>query len=539
MSPKEVPYFKRGEAMRSRMLLAGVSLITICAGLPSASLGEGRDGHYQHVLLISVDGLHDVDLQRYIADPAHKTSTLTQLSKSGIIYDKALTTAPSDSFPGMIAQVTGGTPKTADVFYDDSYDRTLFAPGSDCQGDPGTETQFAENIDKNLNQVDAGGTLGQPLTQIDPAQLPLRLTAAGCVPVYPHDFIRTNTLFEVIHAHGGRTAWADKHPAYDILNGPSGKGIDDLFTPEINSLIPGGDGKTDNTGSFAATRANDQLKVVAVLNEIAGKDSTGTQSEPVPTIMGMNFQAVSVGQKLAKSGPTDPPGLTGGYLDASATPGNALAAQLDYVDGALGSMVAALKANGLYHQTLIIVSAKHGQSPIDPTLRRAIDDAPYAQTPGYAFHIADDVGLVWLKPQTRADNLEMAQDYLQGQSSTLGIDHLLGEEALEKLYRDPSHDSRTPDFVAISAHGVIYTTGSKLAEHGGFASDDRNVALLVSAPGIDPRVIEADVLTTQIAPTILAAVGLNPSELKAVRREGTRVLPGVFGGEEERHADRD
>jgi hypothetical protein len=25
------------------------------------------------------------------------------------------------------------------VYYDDSYDRTLFAPGSNCQGNPGTE----------------------------------------------------------------------------------------------------------------------------------------------------------------------------------------------------------------------------------------------------------------------------------------------------------------------------------------------------------------------------------------------------------------
>jgi len=36
----------------------------------------------------------------------------------------------------------------------------------------------------------------------------------------------------------------------------------------------------------------------------------------------MNFQAVSVGQKLATAGFGDDPGLTGGYLDGNATPGN-------------------------------------------------------------------------------------------------------------------------------------------------------------------------------------------------------------------------
>jgi hypothetical protein len=37
----------------------------------------------------------------------------------------------------------------------------------------------------------------------------------------------------VVRAKGGRTAWADKHPAYDLVNGPSGKGVEDLYTPEI------------------------------------------------------------------------------------------------------------------------------------------------------------------------------------------------------------------------------------------------------------------------------------------------------------------
>ena len=495
--------------------------------LPSQANGPGR---YQHVLLVSVDGLHAVDLQRYIADPAHNDSALASLSRHALTYPNALTTAPSDSFPGMITQVTGGTPKSTGVFYDDGYDRAMFAPGSDYAGPPGAETQFAENIDKDSSVLNAGGTLGQPLTQIDPAKLPLQLVNGQCVPVYPHDFIRVNTLFEVIRAHGGRTAWSDKHPAYDILNGPSGQGIQDLFTPEINSLIPppGGDGSTDLTGSYRATRGYDQVKVEAVLNEIAGLDSTGTQQVGVPTILGMNFQAVSVGQKLAKSGPTDEPGLTGGYLDANATPGDALARQLDYVDGAIGSMVQKLQEQGLYDNTLVIVSAKHGQSPIDPSLRKAINGAPYAATPGFAHDIEDDVALIWLQPETRADTLGPALDYLKSQSAALAITYLLTPEALAELYRDPATDSRTPDFIALPQHGVIYTKGSKLAEHGGFSRDDRNVALLVSAPDIAPRAVDAPVETTQIAPTILKALGLDPTELSAVRQERTKSLPGLF-----------
>jgi hypothetical protein len=35
------------------------------------------------------------------------------------------------------------------------------------------------------------------------------------------------------------------------------------------------------------------------------------------------------------------------------------------------------------------------------------------------------------------------------------------------------------------------------------------------------------VATTQVAPTILKALGLDPDDLQAVRIEGTQVLPGI------------
>jgi len=71
---------------------------------------------------------------------------------------------------------------------------------------------------------------------------------------------------------------------------------------------------------------------------------------------------------------------------------------------------------------------------------------------------------------------------------------------------------------------VICTGGSKLAEHGGFSNDDRNVALLLSSPQLTPATVEGRVYTTQIAPTILRALGLDPSELDGVRKEGTDIL---------------
>src|SRR6516162_8189588 len=152
-----------------------------------------KGASYDHVLMISVDGMHAVDLSNYIS--SQSKSTLAGLAANGLRYPKALTTAPSDSFPGLLAPTTGGTSNSTGVFYDDSYDRSLFAPkftGADCSGPPGAETVYAENLDKSLNDATAGGTLGDPLSQINPDQLPQTLAGGKCVPVFPHQFINVN-----------------------------------------------------------------------------------------------------------------------------------------------------------------------------------------------------------------------------------------------------------------------------------------------------------------------------------------------------------
>ena len=241
----------------------------------------------RHVLLVSVDGLHASDLSQWVS--THPASHLAQLSRQGTTFSEASSSLPSDSFPGLMAMVTGGTPKTTGIFYDDSYARNMFAPSTNCAGAPGAEMQYFENLDK----TDVNGLIPR-FTSIDPANLPLVKINGVCTAVPPHKFLLTNTIFNVANAAGLYTAWSDKHPSYDIVNGPTGKGVQDLFTPEINtSAVP-----DPTTVSVAATDAYDQLKVQAVLNEIDGMTSDGKRHAPVPAIFGMNFQSVSVGQKL-------------------------------------------------------------------------------------------------------------------------------------------------------------------------------------------------------------------------------------------------
>ena len=249
----------------------------------------------------------------------------------------------------------------------------------------------------------------------------------------------------------------------------------------------------------------------------------------------MNFQAVSVGQKL-KTGNTNEPNdcptpttcLIGGYADAlGKTPNSGLQSGLDFVDAQIGQMVLELRHKGLEQSTLVIITAKHGQSPIDVSQRQQVKDAPYGATPGIDQFTTDDVGLVWLKPSRQQKDYAAARAYLQAQAKSLGIMTLLDKSDLASLYGNPFGNNRTPDFIAITTHGLIYTSGSKLAEHGGFAHDDRNVALLVYNPGFTPKSVANQVETRQVAPTILQALSIRPNELDSVRTENTNVLPGL------------
>jgi predicted AlkP superfamily pyrophosphatase or phosphodiesterase len=515
------------------------------------------DDDLKSVLLLSIDGFHAVDLENCVASGI--CPNLATLTQHGITYTNASTTKPSDSFPGLLAQITGGTPKSTGVFYDDSYDRTLFAPAGSppqaCKSGPGSEVNLAENLDKNLHSIDGGVPASltglNSAVAIDPNNLPGQMTYGRCAPLWPHNFVRTNTLFAVLHKRGMRTAWSDKHPAYDIINGNDpdnqpangpGTNVDDFFAPEINSdlstanvnLIGSlglkstapapattpcpGPSCGDFTSSIDGVEYYDGIKVQGVLNEINGFDHTGKRPMGRFAILGMNFQSVSVGQKLKCCG----------YVDPAATPSAGLANAIQFVDRSIGQMVAALKRRGLAESTLVIVSAKHGQSPIDRTKRVALDDGAVIAGPignNFAFDIADDGALIWLKDNSDGKTAA-AVSALNNFNGDTGIVEWLSGPLLPLFYQDPNKDSRTPDIIGIARTGVIYTGGSKIAEHGGFNEDDTHVALLISHPDFRKLSINAAVTTVQIAPTVLKVLGVDPNELEAVRLESTQVLPG-------------
>jgi hypothetical protein len=537
---------------RRIFLRKSIAALALGVGLLGTSLATRADDELhgkkiKHVLLISVDGLHALDVANYVA--AHPGSALAELSSHGVTFSNARTPANSDSFPGLLALITGGSSVSHGLFYDVSYNRAIFDPSNTtCSGGPGNMQVFDESIDKYA------GTPPVSLNVIDPNALPNHINAEGkCVRFFPHNAMESNTIFEVVRAAGGHTAWADKHPAYDIANGPSGKGVDDLYTPEVTN-----NNGFDNTVSVVCTSQNDQLKVNAILNEIHGLRHDGTPGTGVPTVFGMNFQEVSVGQKLAKDNSAGGcagdafTGQPGGYLDGAGTPTAVLAYGLKKADDALASFIKALKAQGIYDSTLIIVTAKHGQSPINPVLTNKpghfadlVAALPDASTDPGGIAIAnanactsgpcgfvqdDDIALIWLSPADQAaGKAEAVRSYLNKNAKALFIEQVMGGAEINARFNNPLHDNRTPDVIVQPVYGTIYTgSTAKNAEHGGFSYGDTNVGLIVSNPSLDARQVKTPVVTSQVAATLLEALGISSEKLDAVRKEGTPVLPFIF-----------
>jgi Type I phosphodiesterase / nucleotide pyrophosphatase len=545
--------------LRSGVATLALPVLALCL-TASPAVAQAPSSPIQHVLLISIDGMHAVDFANCSKGIASINSgvpycpALTELARHGVHYLQAYTPRPSDSFPGLTAIVTGATPRTGGLYYDVSYNRKLSPPYTTtpygiiggptlCPSVIGTQVGFDEEIDADLTQINGGGG-------IDTDYLP-RDSTKGCSPVYPHSYLLTNTIFEVVRQNGGYTAWTDKHPSYEWTNGPSGTGVNDFFGPEINSsavpltmtgynvpschTLPDTTSTTDWTTSFANIQCYDKLHVQAIINQINGKNHDGSQTTQVPTLFGANFQAVSVGQKLVESSLS----TTGGYLDALGTPSPSLLSEIKFVDASIGEFVTALKKQNLYENTLIVITAKHGQSPIDISALLRIpgdnaNDQPPSQVlspagigPGLpvAQALEDDVSLIWLTDQTQttADVATLAAN-----RALFGGGEIFAGNSLKLSFPDPLTDARTPDIIVAPNVGVVYTGHqAKVSEHGGFANDDRNVLLIVSNPSFSPSTYTGAVETRQIAPTVIQALGFDPTALQAVQKEGTEVLPGL------------
>ncbi len=236
-----------------KKILAVLSLAAACSvGMAAAqNVSQNNDfnpGHMKRVLLVSVDGMHAVDFlncangMSTVNDGKPFCPAIAALGKHGVNYVAASTSKPSDSFPGLTAIVTGGSPAVTGIYYDVAYSRNYDAPArttgnglgagtcTPFAAPKGTTTEYEEGIDIDQSKVN-GGAPGAALTDggiasIDSKRL-VRDPNNGCNPVWPWDFVRVNTIFSVIHGAGGYHRLVRQAPRLLLgrfRSGPSGAG---------------------------------------------------------------------------------------------------------------------------------------------------------------------------------------------------------------------------------------------------------------------------------------------------------------------------
>ena len=324
--------------------------------------------------------------------------------------------------------------------------------------------------------------------------------------------VHDGNIFELVHAQGGRTAWAGDRPGLvDLYRGPSGLGLDEAI-----SISPGGE-------SIAAASAADDRRVALMLHWIKGEDSTAHDRPGVPELFGMNFTAFAAAQRAPNAG----------YADMLGDPSEALTAQLRYIDTSVGRIVEDLRAEHLFDSTWIIVTATYTQSPGATRAPRSIPverlRSILGKTPssGAAYVSSEGAVTIWLQHPEMAGRV--AQAYA-AKSATLGIGEIYTPERLKLSLEPERSTSRSPDLVLFPAPGILWKSSARngTTAQAGFRDEDKHVALLVSGAQLTGRTDPTSVPTSQTAAMLLRALGMEKLDLPALHREHSPALPGIF-----------
>jgi predicted AlkP superfamily pyrophosphatase or phosphodiesterase len=424
----------------SRMVLLAAALSLAGAATASAQVAyKPAQGTPKHVVMIFVDGLRadllDPELAPHIA----------ALGRVGVRFANAEVGFPSDSMPGILGPLTGASPRVTGVPYDEYYDRHY--------------------------------------------KIAIEITETVTVPpgLKPHDLLRVPTIFDAARAKGLKTAFISKHAGYEILQGPSGHGIDRLELPEMAEWKgPFKDYDAKNFELLTSWLAKDGMDVAGVY-------------------------AIAPNYAMKDHGVMAP---------------ETRAAVTD-VDGQIGRLVDALVAAGRYDDTVFAVLGDHGDTdtPTGVASKGEGSVVGFLAEKGIkvAKVTADDVMLAWLADSSQAQQAVALLDTPDSRAR-FGIDRILGADELKRM--QDFADDQMPDFVLLVKSGVVYTKlpNKKKAEHGGAFDSDRKVAFVMSGPGVQSDLVaEGKVNIFSLGPTVAKLLGTSlPNATAPVLTEALR-----------------
>src|SRR5258708_32613253 len=363
--------------------------LLVASGSPAAAQVQyaTAQGSPKHVALIFIDGFRADLLDPEVAPH------IAALARAGVRFANAEVGFPSDSMPGILGPLTGASPRGTGIPYDE-YEGRHYKRGSEI-----TET-----------------------VTVPPG-------------LKPHDLLKVPTLFEAAKAKGLKTAFISKHIGYEILQGPSGQGIDRLELPEMAAW----------KGPF---REYDD-KNFEMLTGMVAKDGADIAG----------IYAIAANYAMKDHGVAAP--------ETRAAVGD--------IDAQVGKVVDAVAAAGRYDDTVFVVLGDHGDTDTPSAVASKGEGSVVAFLAEKGIKIgkitADDVMLAWLVDSGQAQQAVSLLDTPEAKDR-FGIDRVLGPDALKAM--GDFADDQMPDFVLLVKPGVVYTKlpSSKKAEHGGgFDSD--------------------------------------------------------------------
>jgi predicted AlkP superfamily pyrophosphatase or phosphodiesterase len=347
--------------------------------------------------------------------------------------------------PGILGPLTGASPKATGIPYDEYYDRHY--------------------------------------------KLAIEITETVTIPpgLKPHDLLKVPTLFEAAKAKGLKTAFISKHIGYEILQGPSGQGIDRLELPEMVAW----------KGPFRDYDA----KNFEMLTGMVAKDGADIAG----------IYAIAANYAMKEHG-----------VVAAET-----RAAVGDIDAQVGKVVDAVAAAGRYDDTVFVVLGDHGDTDTPNAVASKGEGSVIAFLAEKGIKAAkitaDDVMLAWLADSSQAQQA-VGLLHTTEAKERFGIDRVLGPDALKAM--GDFADDQMPDFVLMVKPGVVYTKlpSNKKAEHGGGSDSDRRVAFVIEGPGVKSgAVVDTKVNVFSTAPTLAKLLGLSlPSATSPVLTEALR-----------------
>jgi hypothetical protein len=221
-----------------------------------------------------------------------------------------------------------------------------------------------------------------------------------------------------------------------------------------------------------------------------------------------------------------------GHASGGITKMEVMSPVLKNVDVQLGKLIDAYKKAGIFDQTLFVVTSDHGMTPrlktIDDTILKNILTGQvafpggradyYLNIPGNAWFIAEMISAYKIEGidavYYKTTNEKGAYVY----NPTVTATEVLSKELISCYrYLGATYASaKSPDLILITKENWKFGNSKMVGDHGQATWDNQHIPLLFAGLGVKKGVSDGSARLVDIAPTIIALMGLKPDKMDGI-----------------------